>query len=90
MSFHGRRDNEGSKTEDGITMIKADSITLGALSELFINLSAAWFFTAILTPFSRELSVQMIIVVLTVNLALGILCLEIGIKLRRLKKKYGN
>lgn len=90
MSFHGRRDDEGSKRKNGITMIKIDSITLGALSELLINLSAAWFFSAFLVPFSQDLSIQTRIVILTVDLVLGIVCLLLGIKLRRLKKQYDN
>lgn len=71
-------------------MIRIDSITLGALSELFINLSAAWFFAMFLAPFSQDLSIQTRIVILTGDLGLGILCLLIGIKLRRLKNKYDN
>ena len=69
-------------------MIKVDGIILGALSELFINLSAGWFFSAFLVPFSQDLSIQTRIFLLTVDLVLGIVCLLLGIKLRRLKKKY--
>lgn len=90
MFDYGRRDDKGSKKQNGAIMIKADSITLGALSELFVNLSAAWFFSAFLVPFSQDLSIQTRIFILTVDLVLGIVCLLLGIKLRRLKKKYDN
>ena len=72
MQPNGRGDDEGSKRENGLTMIKVDPITLGALSELFINLSAAWFFTGILTSFSQDMPVLMRIVLLTVDIGLGI------------------
>jgi hypothetical protein len=88
MSSNGRRDDEGGKRENGSDMIKVDAITLGALSELFINLSAAWFFAMFLVPFSQDLSIQTRIFLLTADLVFGIVCLGIGIKLRRLKKKY--
>ena len=71
-------------------MRKIDAASLSSFSELFVNLSAAWFFAAVLTPFSQDLFAIAGIVVLTGNFLLGILCLEIGIRLRRLKKKYGN
>lgn len=90
MSCNGRGDDERGKREDGITMIKIDSIILGAVSELFINLSAAWLFSGFFVPFSQELSIQTRIFVLTVDILLGIVCLLVGIKLRRLKKKYDN
>lgn len=86
----GRRNYERGKREDGISMIRVDAITLGALSDLFINLSAAWFFAAALVPFSQDLSIQTRIFVLTFDIMLGIVCLGIGIKLRRMKKKYDN
>lgn len=87
MWSNGRGDNEGSKREDGIEMIKIDSITLGALSELFINLSAAWLFSGFIALFSQEkISIITRIGMLTGDLLLGILCLVIAIKLRRIKK----
>ena len=89
MSSNGRGDDGGSKRQDGIVMIKIDSVTLGALSELFINLSAAWLFTGMLVPFSQDqISFQTRIIVLTGDFLLGILCLGIALWLRRLKKKY--
>lgn len=54
MFGHGRGNDERSKRKDGVVMIKLDSITLDALSELFINLSSAWFFAAALVPFSHD------------------------------------
>ena len=90
MSSNGRRDDEGGKREDGINMKKIDAESLSSFSELFVNLSAAWFFTGILTSFSQDMPILMRIIVLTVDIGLGILCLEIGIRLRRLSKKYGD
>ena len=71
-------------------MKKIDGASLSSFSELFINLSAAWFFSGFLAPFSENLSAINKISILTGNLTLGIVCLEIGIRLRRLKKKYDN
>lgn len=88
MSFYGRGDDEGGKNEDGVGMIKVDSITLGALSELFINLSAAWLFSGFLALFSQEkISFLTRIGMLTGDLLLGILCLVIAIRLRRFKRQ---
>lgn len=91
MQRDGRRDDERDKKEDGIVMIKVDSITLGALSELFINLSAGWFLAATLVPFSQDkISVVAKIVLLTIDIVLGIVFLVFGIKIRRLEKKYAR
>ena len=71
-------------------MKKIDEASLSSFSELFINLSAAWFFAGIITSFSQDIPILMRIIVLTVDVVLGIVCLEIGIRLRRLSKKYGD
>lgn len=90
MSSNVREDNERSEAKDGISMRKIDASTLSSFSELLINLSAAWFFAAIVTPFSQQNDIQTHIIILTGNFILGIVCLELGIRLRRLKKRYGN
>lgn len=72
-------------------MIKIDSVALSVFSELFVNLSAGWFLAATLVPFSQDkISVAAKIVLLTIDLVLGIVFLGIGIKIRRLEKKYAR
>lgn len=70
-------------------MKRIDSVALSVISELFVNLSAGWFLAAFVVPNSSEkLSLAARLGLLTVDLILGIVCLVIALRLRRLEKDY--
>lgn len=58
------------------------------LSDLFINLSAGWFGTALILPVFLVQPLQLNILVLTTDISFGILSFTISFKLRRIVEEY--
>ena len=68
-------------------MAKIDPIWLAVLSELFVNLAAFWFGVAFLGSNLSGLHWPFNIVVLTVDLVFGIVCLVIAFRFRKRSKE---
>lgn len=64
-----------------------DTITLATLADFLINIGAGWFIAAYGVLFLTEQNIFIKLGLLTADLLLAILCIELAIWLRRRMKK---
>lgn len=72
---------------DRLETMKVDPLLLTISSEVFVDLSAAWFTAVFIVPNFPGLTVPFNLLVLTMDITFGILCVGLAYKFRRLAKK---
>ena len=60
-----------------------DKVSLGAISDLLINLSAGWFASVLIVPNFTHIRSSFNILILIADVIWGIVCLVVAIKLKR-------